>query len=777
MMMAATRRSFRARKTSPKSKKRSRKNHHEHRDHHDHHNHHDSEQQYRSLEYHLDPRDSHHHRDHSDLRNQHDSDQQYRSLDYHHLDPEEARDKSSDPGRKSRASSTPPGVSSRHGGDVGDSGIDSGNGHVEPESLQTRLGPSSLHNHVNVHQTQDDKYSSSSSSKRQQHRAPEASATSSDNSPMREPCEEMSASMTDLQAQNSDGTKSKHRRRKSSGTGGNLQKNSPEKKKPTVVNHAREELSSADNASEPETKPQTDNRLSTQVSEHSETSSMSSNYAEQQLRAKEEKKVVIGRESKLKDEAAKERQESSESEGETSDLNSHDRQQLDAMSMTSDRRKRKRKLQARLDQARQSLATPHIDAAVEAIESSEETPEVPQAMTLLQEFRRLFQQELIRLRLEMDTFRHFCSKQMESEAESVFSRHRDRKTEDDDTRTEETAEERHDCCTQTKETEGQQESEGTKTKKTAEELEDLEEKLTTRQTDLMDYEKEILEVETMLNQRQAICERRQSALLALDEELQSLREDIFNKKENLKSDSDTNVERARKNWDLVRRHLTDKQAMLEAAVQRYRTQIASSNAALGAKDTLVAHLQKQLRETHETLKAKEKKVNHLENKLVLATEEMHVLNNSRQNSGPHPPDSTNPDPDPLSRSQSRRASLRPGSSLMQRQRSESSDRGGLTGRGSSVRSSTSDPQRDSAILERNSGHRAVSAPATERRKSTVHAPDSVLVRGKSSANLSRTLSARERRIQHRRGSTSVAAAGGGGGGGKADANSAACVIL
>ena len=46
--------------------------------------------------------------------------------------------------------------------------------------------------------------------------------------------------------------------------------------------------------------------------------------------------------------------------------------------------------------------------------------------------------------------------------------------------------------------------------------------------------------------------------------------------------------------DFVRRNLTDKQAMLEASVQRYKTQIASANASLAAKDSLIAHLQKQV---------------------------------------------------------------------------------------------------------------------------------------------------------------------------------------
>jgi hypothetical protein len=34
--------------------------------------------------------------------------------------------------------------------------------------------------------------------------------------------------------------------------------------------------------------------------------------------------------------------------------------------------------------------------------------------------------------------------------------------------------------------------------------------------------------------------------------------------------------------------------MLEASLQRYKTQIASANAALAAKDSLIAHLQKQV---------------------------------------------------------------------------------------------------------------------------------------------------------------------------------------
>ena len=46
--------------------------------------------------------------------------------------------------------------------------------------------------------------------------------------------------------------------------------------------------------------------------------------------------------------------------------------------------------------------------------------------------------------------------------------------------------------------------------------------------------------------------------------------------------------------DFVRRHMTDKQALLEATIQRHRTTIASANASLAAKDSLIAHLQKQV---------------------------------------------------------------------------------------------------------------------------------------------------------------------------------------
>ena len=40
--------------------------------------------------------------------------------------------------------------------------------------------------------------------------------------------------------------------------------------------------------------------------------------------------------------------------------------------------------------------------------------------------------------------------------------------------------------------------------------------------------------------------------------------------------------------------MTDKQALLEATVQRHRTTIAAANASLAAKDSLIAHLQKQV---------------------------------------------------------------------------------------------------------------------------------------------------------------------------------------
>ncbi|GFO20571.1 myosin-11-like isoform x2 [Plakobranchus ocellatus] len=155
-----------------------------------------------------------------------------------------------------------------------------------------------------------------------------------------------------------------------------------------------------------------------------------------------------------------------------------------------------------------------------------------------------------------------------------------------------------------------------------------EEQLSERQCHLEEYEKEILEVESMLNQRQAICDRRQRALFTLDEELQTLRQELEETREHIHSDGsipESSSERARRNWDMVRRNLMDKQQLLETTVQKYRSELAAATSTIAGKDILITRLQSVAMENEEELNRREKRIQQLEAKLALTLSEARQL--------------------------------------------------------------------------------------------------------------------------------------------------------
>ncbi|XP_053390495.1 uncharacterized protein LOC128553353 [Mercenaria mercenaria] len=79
--------------------------------------------------------------------------------------------------------------------------------------------------------------------------------------------------------------------------------------------------------------------------------------------------------------------------------------------------------------------------------------------------------------------------------------------------------------------------------------------------------------------------------------------------------------KARRNWQLARRHLIDKVTLLETTIQRYRTQVASSSATITAKDIVISRLQKETTELRDKLELKDKKIEKLESQLAISAED------------------------------------------------------------------------------------------------------------------------------------------------------------
>ncbi|XP_048259830.1 cytoskeletal protein Sojo-like isoform X2 [Haliotis rufescens] len=293
------------------------------------------------------------------------------------------------------------------------------------------------------------------------------------------------------------------------------------------------------------------------------------------------------------------------------------------------------------------------------------------------ECRRMFREEMVRLRREVEEFRELCLQQIKVQKQCVddhrrtcekeitalvprngFSRRLSVVSEEGSLRDE--------LKEELKEMETSMEFFQQKQKILDQEMELLnkEDELSKKQKDLEEYEKEIQEVESLLNQRQAICDRRQKHLVVLDEELQSLRQDLEESKEQMQQEVAANgtehhSERARKNcalsprlrgeedWDIVRRNLMDKQHLLEATVQKYRSELASASSNIAGKEILIGKLQQQLTETEGMVIVSEKKIKQLETKLAFSVTEGRIL--EEQLHGVNRKNSINISPDDLAR--------------------------------------------------------------------------------------------------------------------------------
>ncbi|KAL4238762.1 hypothetical protein ACF0H5_003470 [Mactra antiquata] len=183
-------------------------------------------------------------------------------------------------------------------------------------------------------------------------------------------------------------------------------------------------------------------------------------------------------------------------------------------------------------------------------------------------------------------------------------------------------------------------------------LDAREENLLKRQEKLKQYEKDVEEAELLLDKRQSIVRRRSEVVENLNEDLLSMKQELQANIEEAETElinndavedhtddsSDVSTtttttptatncntpetsSKARRHWQLARRHLVDKVTVLETTVSRYRAQVASSAAMITAKDITIARLQKQNEELLNAIESKEKKIKQIESRLSLTIED------------------------------------------------------------------------------------------------------------------------------------------------------------
>ncbi|KAK3092837.1 hypothetical protein FSP39_007773 [Pinctada imbricata] len=147
---------------------------------------------------------------------------------------------------------------------------------------------------------------------------------------------------------------------------------------------------------------------------------------------------------------------------------------------------------------------------------------------------------------------------------------------------------------------------------------DKEEELSERQREVEKYEQEIIEIERMLDRRQERCAKRETDLMALEEDIQKYKVDLEDSKDKLeKQDEETSSERAKRNWEVLRKSLQDKETVLESTVKKYRMELATSTSNITAKNIMIEKLDEQVKRLYTEVDEKDRKIKQLEGRLVL----------------------------------------------------------------------------------------------------------------------------------------------------------------
>ncbi|PVD26095.1 hypothetical protein C0Q70_13763 [Pomacea canaliculata] len=203
--------------------------------------------------------------------------------------------------------------------------------------------------------------------------------------------------------------------------------------------------------------------------------------------------------------------------------------------------------------------------------------------------RSLFRREVLRLRKELDDFRHFCKEQIQRRVEEI--KEYLPQCQENVTARRDVTENRESSVT-AKLNQGLASQDAEKWKRL---------------------------------QRMQDCE---AELMAKEESLAAKRRDLLQyEQETSGVIPETTADRARKNWEVIRRNLLDRQHLLEATVNKYRSELAAATSALAGKDIIIAQLHKQLTDLREHLEGQDSKFEQMESQLLLGCAEGHPLQN------------------------------------------------------------------------------------------------------------------------------------------------------
>ncbi len=161
-----------------------------------------------------------------------------------------------------------------------------------------------------------------------------------------------------------------------------------------------------------------------------------------------------------------------------------------------------------------------------------------------------------------------------------------------------------------------------------------EEEIGKKNQEIKEFEEEINELESVLNRRLLMTKKKEMEVLALDEEMNRLREVMRNKKQNVEENCQSEeVEMEQKTaavrWKMIRENLLNKTFSMERKMKEYKAGMVEA-------DKTVNGLNGKVDELVERLKKREQKIKDLKTQLELTVQQVIANNKDSINSPPAP---------------------------------------------------------------------------------------------------------------------------------------------
>ncbi len=161
-----------------------------------------------------------------------------------------------------------------------------------------------------------------------------------------------------------------------------------------------------------------------------------------------------------------------------------------------------------------------------------------------------------------------------------------------------------------------------------------EEEIEKKNQEIKDFEEDINELEGVLNRRLLMTKKKEMEVLALDEEMNRLREVMRNKKQNVEENyqsEEVEMERrtAATRWKIIRENLLNKTFTMEKKMKEYKAGMAEA-------DKTVNNLNGKVDDLMERLRKREQKIKDLETQLELTVQQV-IANNKDSIQSPAAP--------------------------------------------------------------------------------------------------------------------------------------------